>query len=851
MLRASLRSFLAHKGRLALSGLAVVLGVAFVAGTLIFADTINATFTGLLTSTAADVTVSPRQAFTPDVEDQGLAGITATLPATTVSTVAAIPGVAAAHGQVSSQGLTLVDRDNHAVGPTSGAPTIGQNYYATTHPQVVITQGRAPSTAGEVVLDQTSAGQRSHLGDPLRVLTPRGTTPVTVVGIAKFTAANPGVGLALFDTAAAQNMLLGNNSGYTGITVDVAKGSTDAEVQQRVRAALGNGFVVNTKEEQAASSAQQIGSFLDVVTYALLGFAGIAVLVGIFLILNTFSMLVAQRTRELGLLRALGAGRGQVLRSVLAEALLLGVVGSTAGLAAGIGLAAAVKALIGRIGVDLSGTALVIQWPTLVAAYAVGVPVTLLAAWLPARRAATVTPMAALREAATPAAKPLVVRTVLGVLLLAAGIGALAAAAVRPDDVITAAVLLGAGVVGTLLALVVLGPAVARVVGSGLGVAFPLVFGAVGRLSRRNAVRNPRRTGATAAALMIGLSVVGASAVLAASLTTSINREVDSTFGADFVVSAGGAQPIPAEVDGKIHALPWVRAVTRQRYALAQYNGFEVALSGVDVATVDQAVRTHYLAGSTADLARGALAVDETTAQTNGLHIGSEVPLRFLGGATTTLRVGAISRTPTGGGKDGGTFQVSLDTLLHNVPTAQDNTLYVNAAPGADQAAVGAALNQVLAGYPQLRTQNQTDYRNQVTGQVTTVLDLLCGLLALTILIAILGVINTLTLSVVERTREIGLLRAIGMSRRQIRRLIRLESVLIASHGALLGLGLGLAWGVTGQKVLTMYGITDLTIPWQTILAVLAGAVLIGLAAAILPAHRAARLNTLTAIATE
>jgi putative ABC transport system permease protein len=850
MLKASLRSFLAHKGRLALAGLAVVLGVAFVVGTLVFSDTINTAVTGLFTSTAADVTVSPQQAFTPEVEDQGLAGATPTLPATTVATVAALPGVQAAHGQVSIQNLTLVDKNNQPVGPTNGAPTLGQNWFPTDHPQVLIAQGRGPAAAGEIVIDQASAQRRHvHLGDALWVITPSGTTPATVVGIARFATANPGVGLALFDTTTAQNVLLGKKDMFTAVTVDVAPGAGDADVQHRMRTALGTGFTVNTKEEQATSAAAQIGSFLDVVTYALLGFAGIAVLVGIFLILNTFSMLVAQRTRELGLLRALGAGRGQVLRAVLLEALLLGVVGSTLGLAAGIGLAALLKSLVGRTGVDLSGTPLVINWPVPVAAYAVGVLVTVLAAWLPARRGAQVAPMAALREAAIPTGQPLGRRTLLGVLLLAAGIAALAAATFN-SDLTTAAVLLGAGILVTLLAVIVLGPAIARLVVYGLGVAFPLVFGTVGRLSQRNTIRNPRRTGATAAALMIGLSMVSASAVLAASLSTSITREVDATFGADFVVSAGGAQPISSDVTAKVRAVPGVATVTRQRYALAHYNGFQVALAGVDTATIDQALKTQYVAGSTADLAHGGLVIDQTTAATNNLHLGSPVPLTFLGGAAATLPVAAISKTPAGGGKDGGTFQVSLDTLTRYAPTAADITLYLTTTPAADKAAVAAALEHTLAGYPQIHVQNQTDYKNQTTGQVTMVLNLLYGLLALAIIIAVLGVINTLTLSVIERTREIGLLRAIGTSRRQIRRLIRLESVLIAIHGALLGIALGLAWGTAGQKALVSQGITTLTIPWTTILAVLAGAVVIGLAAAILPAFRAARMNTLTAIAT-
>ncbi|MFK0050378.1 ABC transporter permease [Streptomyces sp. NPDC090741] len=848
MFKASLRNFLAHKGRMALSTLAVMLGVAFISGTLVFSDTINSAFTGLSTSTAADVTIKPKQAFIPEVEDRGLSGETPVLPAAVVAQVARVQGVAAAHGQVSLQNLTVVGKDNKPVGATTGAPTIGQNWYD--DPQVRIAQGRAPQRAGELVIDQASARHKNiHVGDALHVLAPSGSTPATVVGLAAFSSPNPGVTMVYVDTAAAQQQLLGKPDAFTTVTVEVAPGTTHAAAQQRIKAALGDGYSVATKEEQGQSASQQITAFLGVVTYALLGFAGIAVLVGIFLILNTFSMLVAQRTRELGLLRALGAGRGQVTRSVLTEALLLGITGSTLGLGVGIGLAAGLKSLIGRFGVDLSHTALVVNWPAPIAAYAVGVLITLVAAYLPARRAARISPMAALREAGTPTVKPLGRRTAVGAVVLLAGLAALYGAATRHDTLVAAVALLGGGIVATLVALVILGPALSRVVVHSLGAIYPVLFGTVGRMSRLNAVRNPRRTGATAGALMISLSLVGAVAVLAASITTSVNRDVDRTFGADYILTGNGQQPIGQEITAKVRAVPGVAAVTRQRYSLAHVNGFQVVVSGVDTATVDQALRPQYVAGSTAEVAAGKLMVDQTTATADKLTIRSPVELHFQNGTTATIPVGAISKPPAGAGKDGGSFEVSLDTLTTYAPDAKDFTLYVNAAPGTVKQ-LGAALDSTLAGYPQVSVESQADYKKQITGQVDSILYLIYGLLALAIAIAVLGVINTLALSVVERTREIGLLRAIGASRRQIGRLIRLESVLIAVHGALLGLGLGLAWGIAGQKVLTLYGITALTIPWTTILAVLAGAAMAGLLAAALPAVKAARTKVLTAITT-
>jgi len=346
---------------------------------------------------------------------------------------------------------------------------------------------------------------------------------------------------------------------------------------------------------------------------------------------------------------------------------------------------------------------------------------------------------------------------------------------------------------------------------------------------------------------MIGLSLVGATAVLAASLTTSINAETDATFGADYVLAGNGQSPVSAEIIDKARAMPGIDAVTRQRYALAHVDGFQIALSGVDVATIDRAVRTQYVAGSTEALTHGQVAVDQTTATANHWTLGTPLDLTFANGATATLQVGAISKPPTGGGKDGGVFQVALDTLTRSVPTAPDFAVYLNTSPTADKTAVATQLDQLVSAYPQVRLQSQADYKNQVRQQVNTVLYLIYGLLALAITIAILGVINTVALSVIERIREVGLLRALGMSRPQIRRLIRLESVLIAIHGALLGLGLGLglAWGAAGQRALTAYGITALTIPWTTITAVLAGAVLVGLLAALLPSVRAARLNAL------
>ncbi|MYR84712.1 FtsX-like permease family protein, partial [Streptomyces sp. SID685] len=427
MLKATLRSFLAHKGRLALSALAVVLSVAFVAGSLIFSDTVTRTFDRLFASTAADVTVQPRR----DLMSARASGAVQTLPAALRDTVAKVDGVAAARAEVQVQNLVVVDRHNRSISPTNGAPTLAGSWYPTRHSPVELTSGHAPRGPGEALLDADTAGKRKvRIGDTLTVQAQPGMFRVRVVGIATFTTTNPGAALLFLDPAVAGRQLLGSPARATAVSVDAARGVSDERLAHRVVAALGARaatYDVKTANEQAKSAAAGLGTFLDVIKYVMLGFAGVALLVGVFLIVNTFSMLIAQRTRELGLLRALGADRRQVRRSVLTEALLLGLVGSTLGLAAGIGLAFGLIGLMRAFGMNLNAAQMVIGWGTPVAAYVVGLGVTFVAAYLPARRAAAVSPMTALADAEVAGVgKPLRARAIAGAAVGAVGAAALA-----------------------------------------------------------------------------------------------------------------------------------------------------------------------------------------------------------------------------------------------------------------------------------------------------------------------------------------------------------------------------------------------------------------------------------------
>jgi len=855
VLKATLRSFLAHKGRLLLSALAIVLSVAFVAGSLIFSDTVTRTFDRLFHSTSADVTVEPKQ----DLRSQVPTGAVDTVPASLAQRVAKVDGVRSTHADVSVQNITVVDSANKSVGPTTGAPTIATDWYLTDRSPVKLTSGHAPQGGDQALLDADTADKKHvRIGDTLTVLAQPGTFKVRIVGIATFTTTNPGAALVFLDPKTAATQLLGSADKATSISVDAAKGVTDARLKSRVVAAIGTGtYDVRTADEQAKSASSDLGGFLDVIKYVMLGFAGIAVLVGIFLIVNTFSMLIAQRTRELGLLRALGADRRQVRRSVLTEAVLLGVVGSSVGLAVGIGLAAGLIRLMGTFGMNLKTAEMVVTWGTPVAAYVVGVGVTFVAAYLPARRAATVSPMAALADAeVADVGRPLRTRAIVGSVVGVLGAAALVGCATATRTASSAS-LLGLGVVLTLVATVIAGPLLVRPVIRVLGAAFPALFGSIGRMSQRNALRNPRRTGATAAALMVGLALVGGMSVASASMSKSFDQQIDKTLGADFVIQNSNFVPFSQEVTDKVRGTQGVGLVVRQRFApvavtLPDGKRIKTTAAGYDDAVDDIAHVTYSSGNSAAALAPGSLGMDVTFAKDHHVRLGSTIPVEFPAGQKTDLKVAALTDQEGSGGfgMQGGLF-FGITTVEKYIPGGQDSALYVNASPGTSADTLRANLKKTLAPYPQVQVRDEADYKKLVHDQIAVLLYLVYALLGLAIIIAVLGVVNTLALSVVERTREIGLLRAIGLGRRQLRRMIRLESVVIAVFGAVLGLALGLVWGVCTQQVLALQGMKALAIPWGTIVAVVIGSAVVGIVAALLPALRASRMNVLAAIAHE
>ncbi|WP_138735208.1 ABC transporter permease [Modestobacter excelsi] len=847
MWRATVRNLLAHKLRLALSGLAIVLGVAFVSGTMIFTDTLGRTFDDLFASTAADVNVEPAAAF-----DSGLAGTgegvgtVSSVPATVVDTVRGVDGVASASGFVRTEGVYVLDGHGDVL-DTGGAPGIGISWEP--DPALsssTLVDGRAPRGAAEVALDVDTVDKAGYaLGDSVPVLTTGPRVEAELVGVFSFgdSGGSAGASLAAFETSTAQE-LFGTPGQFSGVGVSAADGVAQEALRDRVAAAIGDGFTVRTASEQAEALAGDFEEGLAFVETFLLAFAGIALFVGTFIILNTFSMLVAQRTRELALLRALGAGRAQVTRSVLAEALVLGVVGSTVGLAAGFGVATGLRSLFGRFGLTLDG-GLVFATDTVLWSYAVGVLVTLVAAYLPARRAARTPPVAAMRDDHVAVERSLRRRTVLGGVLTAAGIAAMVSAFVVEDDG-AAASLVGVGALALLLGTIALSPVIARPFLRGIGGVLPRLFGTPGRLARENAVRSPRRTAATASALMVGLALVSGFSIIGASTNASVDGALDQSLGADYVVSTAVAAPFSADIAEQIRRIDGVDSVTQQRLGQAQLAGVQTSVSAVDATTLDSALALDYLAGSTAGLRGNGLVVDEDTAAGRGWSVGDRVEALLANGQRVGLTVGGIYTTNA----TLGSAVISLDTFTAAGGEALDRFVYVDLAPDVDAAAVRSSLEATLEAYPVVTLKDQTQFADEQKGQVDQMLMIINALLGLSVIIAVLGIVNTLALSVIERTREIGLLRAIGMDRRQLRQMVRLESVAISVYGAVFGLLLGIVFGTGLVQALADQGITQQVIPAGRMVLFLAVGALIGVLAAVWPARRAAKLKVLDAIAT-
>ncbi|RKN08667.1 ABC transporter permease [Streptomyces radicis] len=860
VLKTSLRSFFAHKWRMVLSGMAVVLSVAFVCGTLVFTATMNTTFNALFSVTASNVMIAPAGQ-DGDAEMEGGGAVTGrpeTIPGALVEDVSAIDGVDQVTGVVASTSAVVVDDRNESISPSTGAPTIVSNWSEIDTRSMEVVEGSPPEGDGQVMVDLDTADNNDlALGDDLRLVTAFGDFSVTVSGIAEFEVTNPGAAIFYTDMPRAQEYLLGGTDELTNIYVDSDGRITDEALKGDIAAALGaDTYKLQTADEYIEENQDAIGEVLSILEYILLGFAGLALLVGIFLIVNTFSMLVAQRTREIGLMRAIGSSRRQVNRSVLIEALLLGTIASLVGFGVGIGLAVGLMAVMSALGLNLSTEDLTIDWWVPLVGVVLGVLVTVIAAYIPARRAGKISPMAALRDPGMPGdIRAGRIRAGIGATLTVIGLASLLGTATT-DDSVGASGLLALGILASLLGLVLVGPALVGLVVRALSVVLLRMFGPVGRLAERNALRNPRRTGATASALMIGLALVAGLSVVGSSMVASATDEIDNALGADYIIQTGNFTPVLPEVsraiDEAVEGLGEVAPVHQMEGEIEAADGStEEIWLGASPSSYADAVEMNVAEGDFTDVYEGdAVSVAADWAETAGVGVGDEVTLTFDGGDAAALTVAAVVNT---GATMSSAWNVSLETMESHVPEERRALPFVVFATAADgqQEATRAALETAMEPYPQMDVRDQAEYKDLIQSQVGILLNMVYGLLALAIIVAILGVVNTLALSVIERTREIGLTRAIGLSRLQLRAMICMESIVIALFGALVGLGLGMVWGLSGQQILAMEGMEVLEIPWGTIIFVFFGAAVVGLFAALIPAFRAGRMNVLNAIATE
>ncbi|WP_086726757.1 ABC transporter permease, partial [Streptomyces carpinensis] len=766
VLKTSMRNFFAHKGRMALSAIAVLLSVAFVCGTLVFTDTMNTTFDKLFQATSSDVTVSAKGA-SDTGETTSDNGRPPVVPASLLGKVRGAQGVRSAEGTVFSTSVTVVDGKKDNLSPSSGAPTIVGSWNGNDARTMKITSGTAPKGPDQVMVDADTADKHHlKLGDEIGVISAVGTHRARISGIAAFQVTNPGAAIFYLDTRTAQRTLVGSTGVYTNINVTAASGVSDPQLKKNVLSALGTGYKVQTAKETADANQKDVEGFMNVMKYAMLGFAGIAFLVGIFLIINTFSMLVAQRTREIGLMRAVGSSRKQVNRSVLAEALLLGVFGSVLGVGAGVGLAVGLMKLMGQMGMHLSTSDLTVAWTTPVVGLLLGVVVTVLAAYLPARRAGKVSPMAALRDAGAPAdAKAGRIRALVGLVLTGAGGYSLYLAA-GVDRAKDGSLWLGLGVVLSLIGFVVIGPLLAGGVVRVLGAVLLRAFGPVGRMAERNALRNPRRTGATGAALMIGLALVACLSVVGSSMVASATDQLDKTVGTDFIVQSDSGQLVTPQAVKAIKDTPGLARVTEYRWTKADFTTpdgktlDDTAITAADP-TYATDLRTKTVAGNLKDAyLPNSMSVHEKFAKAHGIHLGSKIAVAFKDGSTAHLTVRAITSSDVV--IDQGAMYTSISTLAQYVPADKmplDQLVFATAKDGQQDAAY-KSLKSALHDYPQYKVRDQTDYKQALKDQIGQLLNMIYGLLALAIIVAILGVVNTLALSVVERTREIGLMRA-------------------------------------------------------------------------------------------
>src|SRR4051794_8627538 len=839
MVNLALRSVLAHRLRFLLCTVAVTLGVAFAGGAMVFTDTLSHALKKNFAVSTADITVTPASPIEAGTDNP------ATFQAGLVDQVAAVPGVASASAQLLVSDIQILAPDGKPI-ETYGLTSFGASWPRDpkTAPFKLL-EGTAPWGTEQIALDESTAGREHYgIGDQVRIVTPTRAVTATLTGITTPGLAGVAAGAPLvsFDSVTAQLLLLGK-PGYTSISVALAPGADRLAVRDAIAKTLGNTVQVRTAEQATPDGEHDLDNTFGGFSTGLGMFGGLALFVGAFLMLNTFAMVDAQRSRELAMLRAIGASRSQVTGMVLSESVVIGILGSTLGLLLGVAVAVTIRFIYQQLDLRIPTATLQVSPTTVIACYLIGVGVTVAAAAPSARRAGKLPPIAAMRDDVTIPERSLLVRVVVGGFLLLMAV-LFYLIGLNAGD-LPGAVLIGFGAAIAVLSVVMISPLLSRYVVRAL--MWPFGRKAPVTLGRRNAERNPRRTSATASALMISVAMISGLLVIAASAKASINQSIADTLGSsELVITSDGPASFSPQVADRTANVQGVQSVHRLRRVDGKIGKATVQVSGISDGTLNGPITTAFDAGSADALASGQALVPRNLAKTLDLGVGKSFDLAMASG-THRLTVGGILAPNR-----------QLNAIVLSLPTYQavggpqtDTVLYVEVAQGTQAGPVGSAVAEQLRDYPSIRVRDQQAYAASAREPVNGVLVGLGFLLALAILIALLGIVNTLALGVVERTREIGLLRAIGMDRRQLSRMLRVESIAISLLGSLLGLAIGVLFASSIQSVMAGNGLGVRDIPVLQLVIALAVAILFGVLAAVWPSRRAARLDVLHAIATE
>lgn len=840
MFRIAIKNLVAHKFRSLALILTVVLGTSFVTGTYVLTDTITHVFDDIFADVYSGIDVNVRHS-----SALGLDAVRPPVPESLLPEVQKVEGVRTAEGSVFALGADIIDAKGKRVGNPM-APSFGTtwaNDEALT--PFTLRSGRKPSTSDEIAIDARSyADGKFHLGDSVLVVTASGPRRFTLVGVAGFGRASniAGATISIFDLRTAQDVL-GRKGQFDSINVAAKAGVAPELLQERVAAVLTKSYEAVTSADLTSESSKSVATALAYFRTFMLVFAFVALFVGAFIIYNTYSIVIAERTRELALVRALGATGAAVLGSVLVEAVVTGVVASGIGIGAGVLIAMGLRSLLGALGFSTPSGDLVLIGRTVAVAMLGGTVVTTVASVVPAIRASRVAPLAAMRESAV-GRNSGVVRNIAGGVLTVAGT---ALVVVGLDRGQLAPVGLGAATL--FVGVAMLAPLMSRPVVSAIGAPVERTRGVSGQLARQNARRSSRRTATTASALMIGTALMAGSFIMSRSITESVERAVTTSVVTDLVVTSDSQLGFSRALSDEVRAVPQVNTVAEYRSANFKLGNATKALLGLPRDSINPgsstlAIDIGVTAGNIADLADAGIAVQNDVARDHGWVVGNSLEVTFPTGDETLRLAATYSRNTLVGD-----YIVDLPTFDRGYPGSNDGVLLVQLADSSQLSSVQTHIKQIVdERYPGLNVQDRDEYVAATKAQVQQFTSLITALLVLAIVIALLGVLITMLLSVSERTREIGLLRAVGMSRSQVRAMVRWEAAIVALFGALLGLGLGMFFGLALVSALRSQGVTVAVVPVQSLIVLAVIIALLGVIASVYPARRASRLNVIAAV---